>query len=293
MSVANRFRIVRQLLTESVLLASFGGLLGLLLGVGGIRFLTLLLANGQANFTLHAELNWHVLGVAVTLSLLTGILFGLAPALQSTRVDVLPALKETRAGEPRAHAGRWISLRHLLVAGQIAISLVMLVAAGLFVRTLANLRSITLGFNQEHVLLFRLDARKAGHKDPEIAAFYGNLRKRFNSIPGVSSASLSEDSLIEAGTGLPLSVSGGPPNNGSQILNVGPAFFTTMQIPILAGRDLEESDRPGSAPVAIVNQEFAKANFGDRNPLGQHLLLREPGDAGLNARDMVVRRNFR
>ena len=272
---AGRFRIVRQLLTESVLLASLGGALGVLFAIWGIRFLTLLLANGQANFTLHAELNWHVLGVAAALSLLTGVLFGLAPALQSTRVDVMPALKETRAGGRSAHVFRRVSLSHVLVVGQIAISLLMLVAAGLFVRTLSNLQSIELGFNRENVLLFQLDARKAGHKDPEIATFYARfaqtIQRRFRACAARVSR---EDSLIEAGTGLPISVPGRRPIRRNRILTVGPAFFATMQIPILAGRDFEERDRPGSPAVAVINEVFAKANFGDRNPLGQHLILR-------------------
>jgi predicted permease len=286
---AGRLRIARQLLTESLLLASLGGVLGVLFAIWGIRFLTLLLANGRANFTLHAELNWHVLGAAAALSLLTGVLFGLAPALQATRVDVLPALKEMRAGQPGArHSFRRVSPSHVLVVCQIAISLLMLVAAGLFVRTLSNLQSIELGFNRENVLLFQLDARKAGHKDPEIAAFYGDLRQRFSAVPGVRNASLSEDSLIEAGTGLPIGVSGAPPSPDNRILNVGPAFFATMQIPILAGRDFQESDRPGSPAVAVINEVFAKANFGDRNPLGQHLVMRKGGKGDLLARDMEI-----
>src|SRR3984885_9705169 len=131
---ASRLRIVRQLLTESVLLASLGGVLGVMFAIWGIRFLTLLLANGRADFTLHANLNWHVLGAAAALSLLTGAVFGLAPALQSTRVDVIPALKETRASQPGARRSfGHISLSHMLVVYQIAISLLMLVAAGLFV----------------------------------------------------------------------------------------------------------------------------------------------------------------
>jgi predicted permease len=286
---AGRFRVVRQLLTESVLLASLGGVLGIMFAIWGMRFLTLLLANGQTNFTLHADLNWHVLGVAAALSLLTGLLFGLAPALQSTRLDLMPALKETRAGQPGGrHSFRRISLSHVLVAGQIAISLVMLVAAGLFVRTLSNLQSVQLGFTRENVLLFQLDARKAGHKDPEIAAFYGDLHKRFSAIPGVRSATLSEDSLIEAGTGRPIGVSGAPPNDANRILFAGPAFFTTMQIPILAGRDFEDSDRPRSPAVAVINQVFANANFGDRNPLGQHLTLREGEEANSAGRDIEI-----
>jgi predicted permease len=288
---AGRLRIVRQLLTESVLLASLGGALGVLVAIWGLRFLTLLLANGQATFTLHADLNWHVLGVAAALSLLTGVLFGLAPAMHATRVDLVPALKETRAGQPTARPffrRRRISPSHALVVGQIAISLVMLVAAGLFVRTLSNLQSIEVGFNRRDLLLFQVDARKAGHKDPEIAAFYADLRKRFGAIPGVRSASLERDSPIHAEHGLPIGVSGSPPDPANRFLTVGPAFFTTMQIPLLAGRDFEDGDRPGSPAVAVINEVFAKANFGDRNPLGQHLTMREAGEGDRLAREMEI-----
>jgi macrolide transport system ATP-binding/permease protein len=282
---AGRFRIVRQLLTESILLATLGGVLGVMFAIWGIRFLTLLLANGQENFTLHAELNWHVLGVAVALSLLTGVLFGLAPALESTRVDVMPALKETRAAR---HVFHRLSLSRVLVVGQIAISLLLLVAAGLFVRTLSNLESIELGFNRQNVLLFQIDARKAGHKDPEIETFYAELRRRLGAIPGVRSATLSEGSLVAGETRLPIAVAGAPSNDANRIFTVGPAFFATMQIPILAGRDFEERDRPGSPAVAVVNQVFAKTNFQDRNPLGQHLILREAGEGNRVGRDMEI-----
>src|SRR5207249_11692270 len=132
-------------LTESVLLASLGGALGILFAVWGVRSLTLLLSNGKENFTLRAELNWHVLGAAAALSLLSGVLFGLAPAIQSTRADVIPALKETRSSGPRTrtrYAFLRMKLSHVLVVSQIAISLVILVAAGLFVRTLSNLQSV-------------------------------------------------------------------------------------------------------------------------------------------------------
>src|SRR5205807_2194157 len=142
----------------------------------------------------------------------------------------------------------------------------MLLAAGLFVHTLSNLQSIEVGFNRQNVLLFQVDARKAGHKDPEIDAFYADLRRRFSAIPGVRSASLSKDSLIRSSTGLPIGLSGAPANGANRMLTVGPAFFATMQIPILVGRDFEERDRPGSPTVAVINQVFAKANFGDRNP---------------------------
>jgi predicted permease len=278
---------VRQLLTESVLMALMGGALGVLLAIWGVRFLTVLLANGETSFTLHAQLNWHVLGAAAAISLLTGVLFGLAPAIQSTRVDVMPALKETRAGQPAArHSFRRISLSQALVSGQIAISLLMLVAAGLFVKTLSNLHSVDLGFKRENVLLFELNARQAGHKSPEISAFYGDLLKRLGEIPGVRSATLSNRFLIRAGYGHPVSVPGAKPNPANRLLVVGPAFFRTMQIPILVGREILESDWRGSPAVAVINEQFAKANFGGRNPLGQHLTLwKGKKEAG---RDMEV-----
>jgi macrolide transport system ATP-binding/permease protein len=282
---AGRSRIIRQLLTESVLLASFGGALGVLIAILGIRFLTLLLANGRSGFTLRAELNWHVLGVAAALSVLTGVLFGVAPAIRATRVDVIPALKEVRAGESvsRHRAGR-VSLGQTLLAAQIAISVLMLVAAGLFVRTLSHLQAIEVGFNRDNVLLFQLDARKAGYGDQDIDAFYSNLLKTFSAIPGVRHASLSDSSLIEAGSGSPINVPGQPPDPATQWLSVGPGFFATMEIPVLAGRDLDEGDRPGSRPVAVVNEVFAKKNFGDRSPLGQHLILNRNGQG----RDMEI-----
>jgi predicted permease len=286
---AGRFRIVRQLLTESVLLASLGGALGVVFAIWGMRFLTLLLANGRANFTLHADLNWHVLGVAAALSVLTGVVFGLAPALNATRVDLVPALKEIRTGQQAARqAFRRISVSRLLVVAQVAISLLLLFTAGLFVRTLSNLHAVELGFNRQDLLLFQVDAKKAGHKDPEVAAFYTDLRTRFSAIPGVRHASLAQDSLIAAGHGLPISAAGMPPNPATRLLMVGAAFFTTMQIPILAGRDFDERDRSGSPAVAVINEVFATRTFGDRNPLGQHLSLWEPGEPQRLGRDMEV-----
>jgi len=269
---AGRLRIIRQLLTESVLLAVLGGTLGVAFAVWGIRFLTLLLANGSENFTLRAELNWHVLAVVAGLSLLTGVLFGLAPALQSTRMDFMPALKESRTGETRGQGFRRLSLSRILMVSQIAITLLILVAAGLFLRTLSNLASIQLGFNRENLLTFQLNARQAGHKDPEIVAFYDDLRTRFSAIPGVRAASLSNHTLIGMGTSATGVSVGGAKPEGSRILTIGTGFLTTMQIPLLMGREIDERDRRGSPMVAVVNQEFAK-RFGDRNPLGQHLSL--------------------
>jgi macrolide transport system ATP-binding/permease protein len=278
---AGRFRIIRQLLTESVLLAAIGSTLGVVFAVWGIQSLTLLLANGRENFTLHAELNWHVLVAVGGLSLLTGVLFGLAPALQSTRTDVVPALKESRTGEAlRLRSGqarglgfRGLSLSRILMVSQIAFTLLILVSAGLFVRTLSNLASIQLGFNRENLLTFQLNARQAGHSDPEIVVFYNDLRTKFSAIPGVRAASLSNHAMIGTGTsGTGISVAGSELESSS-ILTIGSGFFTTMQIPLLLGREIDERDRAGAPLVAVVNEAFARRSFGDRNPLGQRLAI--------------------
>ena len=267
---AGRERVIRQLLTESVMLASIGGLLGIAFALWGIRLLTLLLSAGSENFTLHAEVNWHVLAVVVALSMVAGILFGLAPALQSTRVDLMPALKESRTAATRPHGARRLTLSRALMVTQIVISLVILLAAGLFVRTLSSLESIDLGFNRESVLTFKLNARQAGHIDPEIGRFYRNLQERFAAIPGVRSASFSDIALVGGRMMTGVSVNGAKPRTGLMV-SVGSGFFTTMQVPILLGREIQADDTTSSHLVAVVNQVFAEKNFGDRNPLGQIL----------------------
>jgi predicted permease len=293
---AGRFRVIRQLLTESVLLASIGGALGVLFAIWGIRFLTLLLANGNEDFTLRPEMNWHVLFAALVLSLLTGLLFGLAPALQSTRVDVIPALKETRTGQPGTpRSFRRPSLSHALVAAQIGLSLLMLVAAGLFLRTLSNLQSIQLGFNRQDLLLFQMNARQAGHQDPEIITFYAELHKRFAEIPGVRNASVSHYPMVGSGTwGGPVVPLGQQDKGSTDILQTGPDFFTTMQIPILSGRAFDARDQPASSPVAVVNEAYVRKYFGERNPLGEHITIRRRRDLGNRDVEIVgVARNAR
>jgi predicted permease len=285
---AGRFRVIRQLLAESVLLASLGGALGVLFAVWGIRFLTLLLAGGPGQVTLRAELNWHVLLAGAALSLLTGVLFGLAPAVRSSKVDLTSALKEVRAMQSRPGAFWRVSLSQTLVVGQIAISLLMLVAAGLFVRTLSNLQSVEMGFNRENVLLFQLNARQSGHRDPEIAEFYGHLRERLAAIPGVRNAGLAGGSLIGGEGQMPISLPGLPHNDATRYLTVGPEFLTTMQIPILTGRDIEARDHSGSQPVAVINERFARMNFAGQNPLGRHLILWKDGNQKTPARDMEI-----
>ncbi len=273
---ASRWRVVRQLLTESVLLSAAGGALGIVVALGSIRFLTMLMTSAAYEDSLRADLNWRVMGLTTLLALLTGLIFGLVPALQATRVDLVSALKEVRGSQrPRHRRFRLlpVNLSQTLVVGQIAISLLILVAAGLFVHTLSNLQSMNMGFNRENLLLFKLNATQSGHKNPEIADFYGRLRRRFSEIPGVQSAGLANGSLIGGEDQMPITVPGGTPNRATRYLTVGPQFLTTMQVPILLGRDIEERDRADSPKVAIVNEQFVKMTFAGQNPVGRQLTI--------------------
>jgi macrolide transport system ATP-binding/permease protein len=270
---AGRSRIIRQLLTESVVLATMGAVLGLLFAQWGIRGLTLLMANGRDAFLLNVDLNWRVLAVTMGLALLTGLLFGLAPALQLTRVDVTTALKQTRAGESkrRLGVGLRVSLSQTLVVAQIAVSVLLLIAAGLFVRTLSRLNAVELGFNQEKLLLFNVNARQAGYKPEEMMRFFDNLIQRFAAIPGVRNATATNYAMVSNSmNSTRVNVPGYTgTDNSLALLDVAENFFETMQIPIQLGRPLQKRDVAGSAKVAVVNEVFAKRFFPGQSPIGR------------------------
>ncbi len=273
---AARWRIVRQLLTESILLALLGGLMGLFVAAFGIRFLTWLLANGQQDLTLRAGINARILIFALLVSVLTGILFGLAPAIQATKVNLAPVLKECRAAAFRVRRfGLPFGLSHVLVAGQIALSLLLVIAAGLFVRTLFKLDAVSIGFNAEKLLVFSLDARQAGYDERRGTAFYETLRQRFASLPGVRGATMSDIPLVAGSTGREgITVPGmpTPPDRplSTMVIVAGPSFFHTLQIPILLGRAIGERDTAEAPRVVVVNEVFAKKYFPGRSVIGQH-----------------------
>ncbi len=258
---ASRGRVVRQMLTESVLLSVAGGVLGLGVALAGIRFITWLMANGQEQFTLRAALDWPVLGFTFALALVAGVLFGLAPALQATKIDFTPALKENRLQGASAHGPRFRPrLGQTLIVLQIAVSLLLVIGASLFVRTLSNLHSIDVGFNRENLLLVRINGRQAGYRDAALARFYGGLLDRFREIPGVRAASASNFPLVahyinSSSVAVP-GRTAQPGDPDTEILNVDPAFLETMQIPVLLGRSLEPGDL-ATPTVAVVNQKFA------------------------------------
>ena len=280
---AGRFRIVRQLLTESVALAFLSSIAGIGIAALGIRFLLLLLTNGNDNFTVPVGLDWRVLSFTLLIAFVSGIFFGLVPAIQATQVDITPALKEVRASEPHGKArllGLRFGLSQLLVVGQIGISVLLVVAAGLFIRTVTNLHSVNLGFNAEKILIFNLDATQAGYKDAALKQFYAELEQRFQSIPGVRNATSSDMPLVGGwSSSTSISVPGIPePAEGQRgpntsMAQVGTTFFETMEIPIVAGRAIDKRDVRAAPAVCVVNQVFAEKYFHGQNPVGRHFRL--------------------
>jgi predicted permease len=273
-----RARLIRQLLVESILLALSGGAVGVFLAYFASGILLKLMSSGREPITLHVAPNLVVLGFTAAVSVLTGILFGLAPALRGTSLDLTPALKEgaARIVAAIAHAsGRRQRLSKALVVVQIAVSLLLLITAGLFVRSLTNLENENLGFDRRNVLLFTIDPTQAGYHADRLSTFYEQLRKRIREIPGVRCASFSRHGLINSGVSIiGFSLQGFPPkigrhDNGTVHANfVGPEFFETFGIPLLLGRRIEEQDSATAPKIAVVNHAFAQEYFEGQNPIG-------------------------
>jgi predicted permease len=249
---AGRARIVRQLLTESVLLSVIGGALGILFAVWCVHAITSLFADAVGSpivFVVAPDSRVLLFTVAVTLA--TGILFGLAPAMRGARVDLTPSLKESASSLPGGpvHARRF-RLGDALVVAQVALSIVVLIGAGLLLRTLRNLRDINPGFDARNILLFAINPTLAGYTDQQTQQLYSDLQQRFAALPGVISASYSEDALLDGGWSAgDVHVDGAPPKQNANTgeLPVGLNFFSTMRIPILAGRSFTSADFAAAA----------------------------------------------
>ena len=283
---AGRTRIIRQLLTESVLLSAAGGAVGILFAYWGAHAIISFVSSNQLHpLGFATAIDPRVLGFTVAVSLLTGILFGMAPAFRGARVNLAPTLKEGEGSSATfAHAGaKWFSMSNALVVAQVALAMVVLVGAGLLVRTLQNLRSIDVGFDSHNVLIFGIDPSLVGYKGAQLDSFYRDLQGRLSETPGVKSASYSMMPLLNGGLMITSFHWPGTPqdqDSESDMLGVGPNFFDTLQIPFLTGRGFNASDfeiaaskredAPSAAPIpVIVNQAFVEKFVGRENPLGK------------------------
>ncbi|MCI0389447.1 MAG: ABC transporter permease [Acidobacteria bacterium] len=280
---AGRLRLIRQLLTESVLLAVMGGLLGLLFAYWGADYLVSFIPQEGAPITLHFNPDLRVLSFTVALSLLTGILFGLAPALRATRLDLSPALKDDARGSGVGPSR--LGLGKLLVVAQVAISLLLLIGAGLFVRSLQKLRGLDTGFERNNVLLFTIDAYGTNYKDTKLAALHRGLLERLSVMPGVRSASLSQYSPISgAGQGRRISVPGfahQSEEDGLITVNwVGPNYFETMGIPLVVGRAFTPGDNEQAPRIAVISESVARYYFPNENPVGRRINISRPPEGG-------------
>ena len=263
---ATRGRLMRQLLTESMLLATMGGTLGVLVGYWGRQLLP-----GPPGQTL--PMDWKVLVFVAAVTLVTGLVFGIAPALRGTGMNVSSSLKETSRS---VVAGRSVLAKALLVV-QVAMSLVLLVGAGLFLQTLQNLRHVDVGFNPENLLLFRVNPSLNRYDEKQTTALYHDLLERLQSVPGVRGAALSSPALLSGSVnstsiyvqGRSYSGSRQGENNGINRLVVSPNFFEVMGIPVVLGRAFTDRDNADAPKVVVINEAAVRKYFPNQNPLGR------------------------
>jgi predicted permease len=273
---ASRWRLVRQLLTESLLLAFIGAIFGVLVAQWGVSLLVNRLA---ATTPLDVKPDASVLLFTLAISLASGILFGIAPALRASNVDLTTALKEKSAQGRK----RRFNLGSGLVVAQVAVSLVLLVGAGLFARSLIKLQQEDLGFNRENVLVASVDTRLAGYKVEDLSNVYRQLYDRLSALPNVRATTIASYSPMQGTASYSTVVVRGYTPAENEDMNVGdvyvgPRFAETLGVPLLMGREIGFQDTVNSAKVAVVNQTFARRYFGNENPIGRRLTFDEDSD---------------
>jgi predicted permease len=272
---ASRGRVVRQLLTESAMLAALGGLASLLVASWTINMLVAEMGESAGRFRLVTNfLDARVLGFAFAASAATGILFGLLPALNASRESVSSGLKTGVAADRRGQ----VRLRRTLVTAQVALGLVLVTASGLFLRTLQNLRQTDTGFRTDRLIQFQLNSGAAGYDSDRSKVLFRRILEELRSVPGVSSATLALSPVLSnAGIGFSLEVEGythSESEDNSSVCNaVAPGYFTMLGTPLLRGRDFTEADTATSRRVTIVNETFVRKYFPDRDPLGRKIRL--------------------
>ncbi len=266
---AGRWRVARQLLTEGLALAVLGGAVGGVLGYWLRDVVPALLSSSWMPSPLQAEFNWRVVAISAVTTMATGVVFSLAPAWRSARVEINAALKD--AGRVAFRLPRWWRGKPL-VAFQVCLSVLLLVGAGLFVRTLSNLMSVNLGFQPDRILLFVVDPPRARYPSERRYALFDRLQERIGEIPGVETATLSSNPILDGGSSrTPVDPAGIDPRSPrtAWVNDVGYDFFETMGIQILYGRSFTRLDRAESQPVAVVNQRFVREFYPNENPLGR------------------------
>jgi predicted permease len=267
---AGRWGIARQMLTESLLLSGFGGAAGLLLGFLGRNVVPRLLMKSPQPELVLAQFDWRVVLFTLAISLATGILFGLAPVWQATRMASHTGLRESGGGTVDR---RRFWFDKSLVTAQVALSTTLLIGAGLFVHTLINLNSLPLGFASNNVLLFRLTLPRTRYSDAQSTTFFRQLKEKLASVPGVRSVTFSNIAIIGDGhSGATFRLHGHPQEKDParvQTNGVGADFFQTLGIPILQGRALDRHDTAISPKVAVVNRALAEKFFPHENPIGK------------------------
>jgi predicted permease len=280
---STRARLIRHVLIETLLLSLCGGALGVLLAFWGTRTLISFVVAGSTYTALDPRPDMHVLLFTLGTSLLTGLLFGIAPAVRVSRLRVAPGLTDRNAASGMGASRRFVP--KLLVASQVTLSLVLLVGAGLFLRTLSNLESQDLGFENRKLLLAQLLPEAAGYKPQQLDSLYDRILDRVQALPGVRSATLSSVPVIHPGQwGSPISILGytAPKNESLDTLGnfVSPRFFETVGIPVLLGRPIGPQDTAASTKVAVVNQTFANDYFPGGDAIGRSFTIWDPGVPG-------------
>ena len=271
---ASRGRIIRQLLAESVLLAIAGGIAGLLVSAWASSALVRLLGSGRNPLNLPAGIDWHVLAFTAAVSILSGIVFGLMPALAATRVSVAPTLKDTRT--QASLAGGRFRIGKALVGGQVALSLLLLVGSGLLLRTLNRLQHVSLGFDQHALLTFEVRPGLNGYEHQRLIDYYQELQRRLQSLAGVRSVTLTQHGPIDSGYSSNSAQIPGYTAPGQSVdiyrHEVGPDYFATLNVPILLGRAIGEQDTPGAPKAVVVNEAIVRRYFHGDKPIGKHLV---------------------
>jgi len=285
---ASRMRVIRQLLTESILLSLVGGGVGLLLAVW---WSDLLIALGKEDIprAVHVGMDWRVLGFTLGVSVLTGLVFGLVPAFHSSKTELVETLKE--GGRSTGEGARRNPMRSVLVVGELALAVVLLVCAGLLIQSLWRLQRVKSGIQTENVLTFNATVPEIKYKWDRQSQFFTDLKTRLEALPGVQSAStiyplpLSRELFV-----ISFEIEGRPvarkDEPSAEFFTTGVGYFRTMGIPVIKGRDFDERDKHGATPVIIVSETFARQHFPNEDAIGKRV---KPGISSIEGEDSTMR----